>query len=87
MAQPPTAKTFIAMPPGAGGPEGIEISTRRQRAYVHLQHGQVAAIDLDRRAITDIWPMGCATTHGFPRVDEPRGLLLAGCGSDGEVVL
>ena len=27
------------------------------------------------------------TPHGFPRLDDRRGLLLAGCGSDGEVML
>lgn len=86
-APTPAATALIAIPPAAGGPEGIAISARRHRAYVHLQHGQVAAIDLDRRTITDTWQIGCDATHGFPRVDEHRGLLLAGCGSDGEVVL
>ncbi len=49
------ATAFIAIPPAAAGPEGIAISARRHRAYIHLQHGQVAAINLDRRTITDTW--------------------------------
>jgi DNA-binding beta-propeller fold protein YncE len=86
-AAAPTAIDFVAITPAMGGPEGIAISRRRNRAFVHLRRGQVAAIDLERRQITDTWQLGCDATHGFPRVDERRGLLLAGCGSDGEVVL
>ncbi len=38
-APTPAATALIAIPPAAGGPEGIAISARRHRAYVHLQHG------------------------------------------------
>lgn len=83
----PKKSAFVTIAPSAGGPEGLTISTRRRHAYVHLQHGEVAAIDLERRVISDTYDLGCASTHGFPRLDDRRGLLLGGCGSNGEVSL
>src|SRR5262249_46002487 len=65
----------------SGGPEGLTIDDARQRAYVHLFGGEVAAIDLNARAVVATWPTGCSSSHGIPALDDDAGLLFAGCSS------
>jgi hypothetical protein len=80
----PAHAAFIATP---GGPEGLTIDGTRQRAYVHLFSGAVAAIDLQARAVIATWPTACSQSHGIPALDEQRGLLFAGCGESATVTV
>lgn len=75
---------FVSIP---GGPEGLVTSTRRRRGYTQASDGSVVVIDADRRELVGRWGTGCGDTHGIPALDEQRGLLLAGCASDGKGVL
>jgi hypothetical protein len=79
----PRRAAFIAVP---GGTEGIAVSSRRRIVYTHAGVDLVA-IDVPSRTVTRRWSTGCDGTHGFPRVDERDGLLLASCADDGEVAL
>ncbi len=85
----PDAPTLVsvAFVPVPGGPEGLVTSTRRRRGYTQTSDGSVVVIDVDRRELVDGWATGCGDTHGIPALDEQRGLLLAGCASDGKGVL
>jgi outer membrane protein assembly factor BamB len=74
---------FVTVP---AGPEGLTTDDER-RAYTHTSDGNVAVIDVDRREVVDRWRTGCDKIHGIPAVDDERGVLLAGCGDDGEGVL
>jgi len=82
-APTPRHAAFVPVP---DGPEGLVWSAVTGRAYAHAG-ADVAAVDLASRAVTARWPTGCDGTHGFPRVDERDGLLLASCNGGGEVVL
>ncbi len=75
---------FVSIP---GGPEGLATSSLRRRGYTQTSDGSVAVIDVDRREVVARWSTGCGDTHGIPALDEQRGLLLAGCASDGKGVL
>lgn len=74
---------FLPVP---DGPEGFATSPARKTAYTHAG-GDLVVLDLARRAVTARWATGCADTHGFPRVDDRRGLVLASCADDGAVSL
>lgn len=75
--------SFVAVP---DGPEGLTVSAAGQRAYTHAG-GDLVALDVAGRAVTVRWPTGCEETHGFPRVDERLGVVLASCAEDGAVSL
>ena len=79
----PRRAAFVAVP---DGPEGLVWSAGTGKAYTHAG-SDVVAIDLESHAVTDRWATGCEGTHGFPRVDERDGVLLASCSADGKVVL
>ena len=82
--EPALHKTgFVDVP---GGPEGLELSASRHTAYTH-GGSDLVAIDLPERQVTGRWATGCAGTHGFPRVDDQRGVVLASCAEDGAVTL
>jgi hypothetical protein len=68
------------------GPEALDFSRRRGQAYTHAGN-DIAVIDIEKRRVVATWSTGCDGTHGFPRVDEHRAVLLASCAEDGEVVL
>lgn len=70
-----------------GGPEGLAIDATRNRAYVHLFAGKIAAIDLTSRTIVETWPTGCGGSHGIPIVDEQRGFVFAGCSESARVAV
>lgn len=80
-APQPTA--FIPVP---GGTEGLTLTRDGSTAYTHAGDA-VAKIDTATRRVTGRWPSGCNGTHGFPRVDERDGLVLASCAKDGKVTL
>lgn len=77
-------RAFISIPEE---PEGLTIDASRDRAYTHSSDGRVLAIDMDQRTVVGRWAIGCRETHGIPALDERRGLLLAGCASDGKAAL
>ena len=79
----PHHAAFVPVP---DGPEGLVWSAGTGRAYTHAG-SDVVAIDLESHAVTDRWSTGCEGTHGFPRVDERDGVLLASCSADGKVAL
>jgi hypothetical protein len=79
----PAHVTFITV---RGGPESMVIDGTRQAAYTHLWNGGTVAVDLRSRAIRATWPNGCAASRGIA-LDEPRGLLFAGCAEGKAVVL
>jgi hypothetical protein len=70
-----------------GGPEGIAASPTRHRVYVHGPGPAIIALDTGTHQVTDRWPYACTGAHGIPALDDPAGLLLAGCGTGGEVHL
>jgi hypothetical protein len=70
-----------------GGPEGMAVSERRGEVYVHGPGGAILVLDIAGRAVTATWDYDCTSSHGIPALDDERGLLLAGCGADGEVHL
>ena len=74
---------FIPVP---GGTEGLTLTSDGATAYTHAGN-DVARIDIRSRAVTARWPTGCDGTHGFPRVNENDGLLLASCANNGKVTL
>jgi DNA-binding beta-propeller fold protein YncE len=74
---------FIPVP---GGTEGLTLTSDGATAYTHAGN-DVARIDITSRAITARWPTGCDGTHGFPRINEKDGLLLASCANKGKVTL
>jgi len=74
---------FVDVP---GGPEGLELSASRHIAYTHGGRDLVA-IDLPARRVVGRLATGCAGTHGFPRVDDQRGVVLASCAEGGAVTL
>lgn len=71
----------------AGGPEGLAFDDSGAHAYAHLFDGRMLAIDVATRERTATWETGCAAAHGFPQVDERRGLVFAGCRDDGAAVV
>src|SRR2546423_2666411 len=68
------------------GPEGFGISLVRKAAYTHAGNDLVV-INLVTRAVTARWATGCDGTHGFPRIDDSVGVVLASCANDGAVSL
>lgn len=72
--------------PVSGGVEGLTLTSDGSTAYVHAGN-DVARIDVATRTVTARWPSGCAGTHGFPRVDEQDGFVLASCADNGKVAL
>jgi hypothetical protein len=66
--------------------EGLTLTPGGTAAYTHAGD-DVARIDVKARRLTARWPSGCGGTHGFPRIDEHGGFLLAGCAGKGKVVL
>jgi hypothetical protein len=72
--------------PVPNGPEGFAFSAKRRTAYTHTGDDLVA-IDVTTRTISAKWPTGCQGTHGFPRVDDNLGVVLASCAADGAVSL
>lgn len=70
-----------------GGPEGLTFAPSGARAYAHLFDGRLVAIDVAARERIAVWETGCAGAHGFPQVDEERGLVFAGCRSNGAAVV
>ena len=74
---------FIPVP---GGTEGLTLTSDGATAYTHAGN-DVAGIDIKSRTVTARWPSGRDGTHGFPRVNEHDGLLLASCASKGKVTL
>jgi hypothetical protein len=74
---------FIAV---AGGPEGFTTSPTSKTAYTHAG-SDLVAIDLATRTVTARWATGCDGTHGFPRVDDRLGVVLASCADNGAVSL
>ena len=79
----PQPVAFLAVP---DGPEGFALSPQRRTAYTHAGD-DLAAIDVTTRTISAKWPTGCQGTHGFPRVDDNLGVVLASCAADGAVSL
>lgn len=69
-----------------GGPEAIALGSHNGNVYTHAANDLVT-IAVESHTVTARWPSGCNRTHGFPQVDERRGLALASCASDGEVSL
>ena len=82
-AATPRPARFIAVP---GGPEGLTVSSARRAAFTHAG-SDLVVIDVERHAVAARWPTGCDGTHGFPRIDERGGFILAGCADDGAVSL
>jgi streptogramin lyase len=81
---PPRRAGFIAVP---DGPEGLTVAKVAGRTTVFTHAGSdLVAIDA-RSQEMQRWPTGCDGTHGFPRVDERNGLVLASCADDGRVAL
>jgi DNA-binding beta-propeller fold protein YncE len=76
----------VAFIPVPEGPEGFTSSATRQMAYTHAG-SDLVAIDVASRTVTARWPTGCDGTHGFPRIAERLGVVLASCASDGAVSL
>jgi DNA-binding beta-propeller fold protein YncE len=68
------------------GPEGLVISESRGEAYAHAGDDLVV-VGVESRRVTQRWPTGCDGTHGFPRVAEEPGVVLASCAEGGEVRL
>ncbi|MBT2597215.1 YncE family protein [Arthrobacter sp. ISL-72] len=79
----PHRTDFIPVP---GGAEGLTLTSDGSTAYTHAGD-EVAKIDTATRRVTARWPSGCDGTHGFPRIDERDGLVLASCAKDGKVTL
>lgn len=79
----PRRVAFIEVP---DGPEGLVISKSRGEAYAHAGDDLVV-IDVQSRRVSRRWPTGCDGTHGFPRVPEQPGVVLASCAEGGEVRL
>jgi hypothetical protein len=79
----PRRAAFVEVP---GGAEGLTVGSRSGRAYTHAG-SDVAVLDVSGRRVSDRWATGCGGTHGFPRVDDARRFLLAGCSDEGRVVL
>lgn len=83
-AAAPRRAGFIPVP---GGPEGLTIGRVNGAATAFTHAGSdLVAVDI-RSHQTQRWPTGCDGTHGFPRVDERDGLVLASCADDGRIVL
>ncbi len=74
---------FIEVP---DGPEGLAISESRGEAYAHAGDDLVV-VGVESRRVTQRWPTGCNGTHGFPRVAEQPGVVLASCAEGGQVRL
>ncbi len=83
----PPGLTSLGVFPTGGGPEGLVISAARHRGYVHGSSGVVIAVDTSTHAVSDRWVYACPSAHGIPALDDEDGLLLAGCGTGGEVHL
>lgn len=79
----PRRVAFIEVP---DGPEGLVISESRGEAYAHAGDDLVV-VDVQSRRVSQRWPTGCDGTHGFPRVAEQPGVVLASCAEGGEVRL
>lgn len=87
VAQTPEAEMQPAgFIPVTDGPEGLTVGAAGLRAYTHAG-GDLVALDVSGRAVTARWPTGCEETHGFPRLDERLGVVLASCAADGAVTL
>ncbi len=84
-AAPPGLRQ-VAFIPVPEGPEGFTSSEARQMAFTHAG-SDLVAINVTSRTVTARWPTGCDGTHGFPRIDERLGVVLASCATDGAVSL
>jgi len=62
----------------AGGPESLVVDAARGRAYTHTWRDATVAIDLQGHREVARWTNGCEGSRGIA-LDEPRGLLFAGC--------
>jgi hypothetical protein len=51
-------------------------------AYTHA--GRDLVVNRKSRTVTERWETDCTDTHGFPRVDDQDGVVLARCADDGE---
>ena len=71
----PVHAAVISVP---GGPESLVIDRTRGRAYTHSFGNVSYSLDVHSRAIVETWSNGCANARGIA-LDEPRGLLFAGC--------
>jgi DNA-binding beta-propeller fold protein YncE len=60
------------------GPESLVIDATRGKAYTHRWQASTVEVDLASRAITAVWPNGCASSRGIA-LDERRGLLFIAC--------
>jgi hypothetical protein len=67
-----------------GPVEGLTFDDSGSHAYVNTI-GSVISIDTLRRTITGEYDRGCTIPHGFPQIDELRGLAMGGCNSNGGV--
>lgn len=70
-----------------GGPEGLTFAPSGARAYTQQFTGTLVVIDVATREVIDEWETGCAHAHGYPQIDEMRGLVISGCSSDGAAVV
>jgi DNA-binding beta-propeller fold protein YncE len=66
-----------------GGPEGLTFDASGL-AYTQ-SGGRMIQIDVARRTVIADWDTGCASSHGFPQIDEAYGLAIAGCSSSGGI--
>jgi hypothetical protein len=80
----PAHAGFVSTP---HGPEGLAVDATHNRAYVHLDAGAIAAIDLTTRSVVATWPTGCNGSHGIPALDEQRGFVFAGCSESARVAV
>ncbi|MFD1210919.1 YncE family protein [Arthrobacter sp. GCM10027362] len=83
LGEAPRRSGFISVP---GGVEGLTLTSNGAAAYTHAGD-DVARIDAKARTVAARWPTGCDGTHGFPRIDERGGFLLASCADNGKVTL
>ena len=81
-----TAPRQVGFVPVSGGTEGLTLTSDGATAYTHAGN-EVVKIDVKARTVAARWASGCEATHGFPRVDEGDGLLLASCAENGKVTL
>jgi len=66
-----------------GAPEGLTFDSTGL-AYTQ-SGGRMIQLDVERRAVINVWDTGCASSHGFPQIDESYGFAIAGCASNGGI--
>lgn len=79
----PRRVKFVAVD---GGAEGLATSASSGAAYTHAG-SDLVVVDRKSRTVTERRETGWADTHGFPRVDDQDGVVLASCADDGKVTL